>query len=243
MMSRRTKQSAATASNSTQAGIHHIVIDSENKDATNDKVDRLQNCVTFRIRALIRTQSHMRTQVLLLVSTVAVLSAILLQLYAYIFEKQGPLDHVTSKIIWEPYYGRSCPAFSSANDILITHNHNTKMDNSFAKALADKVTWDCTSATGSDIPFPRITMMGARGKDENNTFSKWKDIIWNSVDKDKFVDGWQQHMPRFQRINTLKISNQYALSGGALRQTETVINYWILLLLQLGWIINFCVVV
>jgi len=59
-------------------------------------------------------------------------------------------------------------------------------------------------------------MVGARDEDED-TFSAWKQLLKLNRTLSTNNDSQYQHLPSIERINTLKISNQYALSGGALR--------------------------
>ena len=55
-------------------------------------------------------------------------------------------------------------------------------------------------------------MIGARDKDED-TFDDWKQNI-----------SQYKHQPYIERINTLQISNRYALSGGKLRNSISNLN-------------------
>ena len=142
----------------------------------------------------------------------------LLQSYAFIIEKQGPLDHVMAIAVWKPYYGMFCPEFSSDNGM--------PFGNSLERQTwgdAQNVTiWECSSISSINnntaiSQFPQIFMIGARDK-EDNTFIQWKQVIQQSTQHVNTTSASQSSVPRFQRINTLKISNQYARSGGALRQ-------------------------
>jgi len=140
-----------------------------------------------------------------------VISIFLLQLHASVREYQGPLDHVTTSL-WEPYYGMFCPDFSSDGD------PNSNSTNEYSNIIS----WDCTTSTRrtnnsferEHMPkFPRIYMIGARDEDEDN-YHSWKQALHNNGGGSQ-----SQYTPHLERINTLKISNQYALSGGKLRQS------------------------
>lgn len=162
------------------------------------------------------TRQYPKRAVGLVLCTI-MLHVILIQIYAMVFEKQGPLDHIPTATM-KLFYERHCPAFSTAQDI----NQNVKMDNSFAKHK-NAIKWSCLSATRYNPQFPRMVMIGARTKEENNTYPKWRDIIWNSVDTSTFLEGSRPHnLPRFERINTLVVSNEYAVNGGLRKRQETM---------------------
>ena len=127
-------------------------------------------------------------------------------------------------MLWKPYYGRSCPAFSVPDDGNDLYN-GKRLDGNFTPQLEDEVSWNCasestTNVTENNVKFPQIVLIGARGIDENNTFPMWKDTVLKSVTEHFVGDKISPKMPRLQRINTLKVSNQYAMSGGALRQSS-----------------------
>jgi len=150
-------------------------------------------------------QAHGRLQASLMFTGiifigVMLISAVLLQMDAFIREYQGPLDHVTTSIL-APYYSLSCPDFGYANVQTFTNSN--------------EISWDCNDNLHSnEVPsFPRIFMIGARDKDED-TFDMWKQNISQS----------KHQQPYIERINTLKISNQYALSGGKLRSSISNLN-------------------
>lgn len=179
-------------------------------------------------------KSSMKCTALLCIGGILIL-VISLQLDAYIREYQGPLDHVTTSILAYDY-GFSCPDFSfdngsSGNKIDSTTNNSNEI-----------ISWDCNhllhthhddgSTTNNEnyhIPnnFPRIFMIGARESDED-TFDTWKQIILQlknrteSHSNDRGINqSTEQNLPHLERINTLRISNQYALSGGAPRHSTT----------------------
>ena len=135
---------------------------------------------------------------------VVLISIVLLQTDAFIREYQGPLDHMTTSIL-APYYSLSCPDFGD--------------DVQSSTTNSNEISWDCNTnlhsgekAIISNMPsFPRIFMIGARDKDED-TFDTWKQDISQS----------KHQQPYLERINTLQVSNQYALSGGKLRYSISV---------------------
>ena len=144
---------------------------------------------------------------------------IILQTNAFVSEYQGPLDHVATSTM-ASYYRMYCPAFSLNDDVSSTD------------VISNTISWDCdkmigikgniNSITGKKNElnvlesFPRIFMIGARDKDED-TFATWKQILEmnQTSHNDDNTQSYQHNIPRLERINTLKISNQYALSGGA----------------------------
>ncbi|KAL7471993.1 hypothetical protein ACHAXS_012306 [Conticribra weissflogii] len=147
-----------------------------------------------------------------------IFALIVLQLHAYIVEYQGPLDHVTTSL-QKPYYGMFCPIFSSDEDSLST----AETQNSQAIT-----SWDCNEAgiisDNRTSEFPRIFMIGARDE-EDDTFASWRDLL---LQNNVFMG--ENHVPKsnnpsngptLQRINTLRISNQYARSGGVLRPSPS----------------------
>lgn len=145
-----------------------------------------------------------------------------LQLHAYIVEYQGPFDHVTTSV-QKPYYGMFCPTFPSEK----SGSYSAETQNSETIP-----SWDCNHILGrtgiiisenKTSEFPRIFMIGARDE-ESDMFASWRDLLShnNGVEGENNVanpnnpsDG-----PMLQRINTLRISNQYARSGGALRPSS-----------------------
>jgi hypothetical protein len=219
-MKQRRVQPASSADNHQSTAAD--TVEEAGRGSTPAKVTPDADCSLRLSRAKLWMQSHSRQSphraAGLLLFTVVLISTLLLQTYAIIFEKQGPLDHLSQTILWKPYYGMHCPAFSIPQDA--TNNQKLKTDNKFVQPK-DGFEWSCKSITGDETPFPRIVLIGARTKEENNTWPEWKEIIWNSVDTENFLDGNGKHnFPRIQRINTLKVSNQYALNGGALRQSD-----------------------
>ncbi|KAL7522761.1 hypothetical protein ACHAWX_007447 [Stephanocyclus meneghinianus] len=158
------------------------------------------------------------------------------QFYAFVFEFQGPLDHVMAIALWKSYYGMYCPAFSIPNDTQV-HSENInsgsrrwKSGDSFVATSSSDfdslgISWDCNSVAGinaSSQTFPQIFMIGARDKQENS-FRQWKQIIQHSRENANITDsdGGINGAPRLHRMNTLKISNQYAISGGALVRSNS----------------------
>ncbi|EJK63401.1 hypothetical protein THAOC_15937 [Thalassiosira oceanica] len=121
-------------------------------------------------------------------SLVVCLVLIAKQLHAYVLEYQGPSDHVASSIL-TPFYGMMCPR------------------------LLDKPSrqtyWNCGELDIAEaVEFPRIFMIGARGKDED-TYESWREALDTS-----------QNAPYFERINTLEVSNRFALQGGMLAEEQ-----------------------
>ena len=177
---------------------------------TDIKNEHGPNCTRkySRVILLAHLQMHknpVRTVSILLFTAILIVTSVL-QMRAFILEKQGPYDHFLTTVLWKPYYGRYCPTFSS----MVTNQEFTtkKYDNSYDTSVYTELSWDCPSKTMYTEQFPQIILIGARTKDENNTFPQWKESIRNAID----------HMPRLQRINTLKVSNQYASSGGRIKQ-------------------------
>ncbi len=134
------------------------------------------------------------------------------QLDAYLREYQGPLDHVASLIL-RPYYGMHCPNFLSQQQLEDKDSSgNTRTNN----RSSTKTAWSCSSIVqakgdqNSDVMMPRMFMIGARDKNED-TYDDWMAAI-----QDESINSDPQRGPYFERINTLDISNRYALSGGAL---------------------------
>ncbi|KAL3816459.1 hypothetical protein ACHAXA_001041 [Cyclostephanos tholiformis] len=148
----------------------------------------------------------------------------ILQLHAHVVEYQGPLDHVAS-VFRGPFYGLSCPDFSIDNTKISTGDESEKY-NSTASLL-----WDCNGINQNiseekvlSVSFPRIFMIGARDDDED-TFRAWN-LDLHRMTSNHSRDGdsdTSRRLPHFKRINTLQISNQYALSGGAPLWKSTVI--------------------
>jgi hypothetical protein len=159
----------------------------------------------------------------LFMGTTIFILIITLQLHAFVVEYQGPLDHVDSFLL-EPYYGMFCPVFSTDNEEKLNDNESTNLNSTTL------LSWDCndiiqniikreqhptTHENALSISFPRIFMIGARD-DNEDTFRAWNlelhRISAYSSDRDS---GISRRVPRLERINTLEISNLYALSGGA----------------------------
>ena len=156
------------------------------------------------IRHIIKARGRLQASLIFTgITFIGVISLLVvsLQMDAFIREYQGPLDHVTTSIL-APYYSLSCPDFGDANVQTSTTNSN-------------EISWDCNNNLHSnEVPsFPRIFMIGARGKDED-TFDAWKQNISQS----------KHQQPYIERINTVKFSNQYALSGGKLRNSISNLN-------------------
>ena len=156
-------------------------------------------------------------------SVVAILSTLLIfQLDAFVREYQGPLDHVTTSLS-VPYYSMFCPSFSSDEELDM---HSTNENSS-------TVSWDCSGIISGNHTadkkdhihtFPRLFMIGARDEDED-TFYAWNQILKLDQALSNNEGSQQERLPHFERINTLKISNQYALSGGALRHSTVNDNH------------------
>ena len=158
-------------------------------------------------------------------TTISILIAVL-QLRAFVVEYQGPLDHVAS-IFLEPYYGTSCPVFSIDDAEMANGDESSINYNS-----TELPSWECdgvhrniggmrgriSDEKSLSVPFPRIFMIGARDEDGGDTFRSWERLLHrataNNISRDG-DDGTSRRLPRFERINTLEISNRYALSGGA----------------------------
>ena len=156
------------------------------------------------IRHIIQTRGRLQASLMFTGITfigVILILVVLLQMDACIREYQGPFDHVTTSIL-APYYSLSCPDFGDDDVQTSTTNSN-------------EISWDCNDNLHSnEVPsFPRIFMIGARDKDED-TFDAWKQNISQS----------KHEQPYIERINTLQISNQYALSGGKLRNSIPNLN-------------------
>ena len=169
----------------------------------------------------------------LFMGTTISISIILLQLHAFFVEYQGPLDHVASYLL-EPYYCMFCPVFSIGDEGKVNDNESASLN------YTALLSWDCNGVIQNNIkgeqnptahknalaiPFPRIFMIGARDDDED-TFRAWRLELHRmtanySRDDDS---GIPRRMPRLERINTLEISNQYALSGGAPLRQSTVLS-------------------
>lgn len=139
----------------------------------------------------------------------------IIQFHAYILEYQGPLDHIATAV--EPYYDMFCPKFSNLDETLEdSYNYSQSTINPV-------LSWDCNSGgpTIEEDTFPRIFTIGARDTAED-TFQQWN-ITLNRMNSNKTNDDFvvvKDHMshypPRFERINTLDISNQYATNGNKL---------------------------
>ena len=121
----------------------------------------------------------------IIASSLACLVLIAKQLHAYVIEYQGPLDHVSTSIL-APFYGMMCPRR------LDTPSRQTR----------DWDYWECGERDAES--FPRIFMIGARGKDEDS-YESWRKAL-----------GASQNAPYMKRINTLELSNRFALQGGML---------------------------
>ena len=181
------------------------------KNDTSPSPKRLSFSILQWIRHIIRARGRLQASLLFTSITfigVILILLVLLQMDAFIREYQGPLDHVTTSFL-TPYYSLSCPVFSSSDDDVQT---STTKPN-------EKISWDCNIEQNRENnivyypSFPRIFMIGARDKDED-TFHAWKQNISQS----------KHQQPYIERINTLKISNQYALSGGKLRNSISNLN-------------------
>lgn len=159
------------------------------------------------------------------------------QLDAYIREYQGPFDHVSTTIL-KPYYGMSCPSFSHYMDDMASSSNGKENGSGITS-------WDCNAILGkqttntnndgsvegetaqSTTTFPRIFMIGARDETKD-TFQSWQsqlqlndDTAMSShVDADRYIVSSSQ--PYLKRINTLEVSNQFATSGGALRESSSL---------------------
>ena len=161
------------------------------------------------------------------------ISIIILQLHAFVVEYQGPLDHVASFLL-EPYYCMFCPVFSIGGDGKVNDSESANLN------YTALLSWDCNGViqnniTGEQNPsahknalvitFPRIFMIGARDDDEA-TFRAWHlELHRITANYSRDDDGGiPRRMPRLERINTLEISNQYALSGGAPLWKSTVLS-------------------
>lgn len=140
------------------------------------------------------------------------------QLDAYVREYQGPLDHLASDLL-KPYYGMLCPIFPHR------HDENLGNSDSAANQSLNAGAWNCKSDHENDVAMPRMFMIGARDEDED-TYDDWMTALHQiySVGKNGNALDPQHSMPiHLERINTLEMSNKYALSGGAL-QNATVIS-------------------
>ena len=183
---------------------------SKHKNDTSTSPKRSFSILLQWIRHIIRARGRLQASLFFTGITfvgVILISIILLQMDAFIREYQGPLDHITTSIL-TPYYSLSCPDFSSSDDDVQSSTTNS-----------NEISWDCNTnliSRENNIvyypSFPRIFMIGARDKDED-TFDTWKQDISQSK---------HQQQPYIERINTLKISNQYALSGGKLLHSTSV---------------------
>jgi hypothetical protein len=149
------------------------------------------------------------------VSIIAVSIAII-QFHAYTVEYQGPLDHITTSLV-EPYYGMFCPKISNIDETLEDSHH----DDVNQSTINHVISWDCNNSDGPTIQdtFPRIFMIGARDTAED-TFQDWDKTLNRINSKKTNDDNVKDNItpPRLERINTLDISNQYALSGNDLCQ-------------------------
>lgn len=137
------------------------------------------------------------------------------QFDAYVREYQGPLDHVTTSIM-KPWTEMSCPSFP--------HHYLDKTESSNSRE--NYTTWNCNDMLGTQTnndgdvstgyhhpsaSFPRIFMIGARDENED-TFQSWQSQLLSGG-----VPNFSSQ-PFLKRINTLEVSNQFAISGGALRE-------------------------
>lgn len=147
---------------------------------------------------------------------------LLIQFDAYVREYQGPLDHITTSMT-KPYYEITCPSFSyDDNNVKDSSSggNNENGDNAMSS-------WDCSDILGTastadkadDISvnpsFPRIFMIGARDESED-TFQSWQSQLLpsSSTNKDLIQQQKQLHL---ERMDTLQVSNQFAIAGGALK--------------------------
>ena len=147
---------------------------------------------------------------------------LLIQFDAYVREYQGPLDHITTSVT-KPYYEITCPSFSyDDNNVKDSSSggNNENGDNAMSS-------WDCSDILGTastadkadDISvnpsFPRIFMIGARDESED-TFQSWQSQLLPSSSTNKDLIQ-QQKQPHLERMDTLQVSNQFAIAGGALK--------------------------
>jgi hypothetical protein len=147
---------------------------------------------------------------------------LLIQLDAYLREYQGPLDHVTT-FMMKPYYEFTCPSFSYDDNNVEDSSSGGNNENGDIAIIS----WDCNDILGTastadkadDISvnpsFPRIFMIGARDESED-TFQSWQSKLLPSSSSNKNLFQ-QQKQPHLERIDTLQVSNQFAIAGGALK--------------------------
>ena len=146
-----------------------------------------------------------------------VVASFTFQLDAFVREYQGPLDHISTTIL-KPYYDLSCPSFSSF------HVDEKTSENGGGNIAS----WDCDIIMGknesnrgvdysSKASFPRIFMIGARDETQD-TFQTWQSQLFPNSET-KSPDDLSSSRPYLERINTLKVSNLFATSGGALRES------------------------
>ena len=162
--------------------------------------------------AMIKQNTSALNVAIFLLAAAASITIFLLQLHAFIREYQGPLDHVTTSLL-EPYYSIFCPDFSAEDDLNINPTKHESTNNIMS--------WNCNGV----LNFPRIFMIGARDDDED-TFHSWAQLLRSPNNETTLSIGSEsqydhRQLPHLERISTLKMSNQYALSGGALRSSST----------------------
>ena len=147
---------------------------------------------------------------------------LLIQLDAYLREYQGPLDHVIT-FMMKPYYEFTCPSFSYDDNNVEDSSSGGNNENGDIAIIS----WDCNDILGTastadkadDISvnpsFPRIFMIGARDESED-TFQSWQSKLLPSSSSNKNLFQ-RQKQPHLERIDTLQVSNQFAIAGGALK--------------------------
>lgn len=184
----------------------------------------LNNCLNSWWTAQRQTKQHpqrrrRRTATLLIGASFFTTTTIVFlhQFDAYVREYQGPLDHVASDLL-KPYYGKFCPKLSDSDGL---GNISSSSYESY-----NATSWNCAVVNSAekkkdDVMMPRIFMIGARDEDED-TYDDWMNALNQNY---LYTDGninKSQHVPRLERINTLAMSNQYALSGNIPRNNQTV---------------------
>jgi hypothetical protein len=176
------------------------------KSHTHDVDGRESTSQFFNKKQRLYIRRRKTVGVVATVSIIAVTIAIF-QLHAYTVEYQGPLDHIATSLV-EPYYDMFCPKISNNIDDTLDDSH----DDVNQSTINLVISWDCNNSGGPTIEdtFPRIFMIGARDKD---TFQEWN-ITLNRRNSKKTND--DNVKARLERMNTLDISNQYALSGNKL---------------------------
>lgn len=184
----------------------------------------LKECAGKKSRGCVSQQPQPRrtpAQYFICATVIIVLFIIFLhQLDAHIREYQGPLDQLASDIL-KPYYSMFCPNFSSQQHGIDGANNND--DSSMTNRSLNEMSRTCKSIElaenddKTDFIMPRMFMIGARRKDED-TFNDWLVALHprNYSNGNAGSSPDQRYAPRLERINTLEMSNMYALRGGAL---------------------------